>query len=176
MENILINDEEKDGIYTLEIKGRECLHYKLNFPRENVFKNPKFKNWLNKIIKEKGKIDNLRYCEKCNIFAYKEDSMFAFVCTSNCNYLTHFCFFCRKIYQDERYCCYKRGLKESFKSYLFNWEYKCDDWYEYIRFIPYLFNVIFIGSIFYGLFLDIRYKNENYSYESKINRNNHYLE
>ena len=82
---------------------------------------------------------------------------------------TYFCFFYRWLYSSGCYCCNKRGLKESFKEYLLDFYRKCGNIEENIRFIPFTFNALFIGTIFYGLFLHRRFRNENFSHESREN-------
>ena len=123
MENELLDNEE-DGIYTKEICGKKCLHYKINYNGLKVLEDPRFNKWLNE---QKSLIDKgyyLSMCKKCNIFVYYK-VLKDFICCSSPN-TALVCLYCGNFYSGESYCCAKTGLIEVNKNYILNGNYTCN--------------------------------------------------
>ena len=177
MEYSLVDSEE--GIYIKNINGINCLHYKIDYPEQNFFKDNRFKKWLNEEIKKKGKTDYIFMCTKCNIFAYlsgNDEIMSFYHCNdSSLSSMKLLCLYCRKTFSAGKYCCARRGIISDFQDYLLDGCYSCiftknSDLRDCIKSIPFIFNLIFIGTIFYGLFLHRKIKvgNDKYiNYEIK---------
>ena len=160
MENELIDNDEEEGIYIKEINGKKCLHYKLDYEGIKFLKEPKFLKWLNSQKKEIGKKDYLYMCKHCNIFIYPE--IHNFKC---CFYSSYdpICLCCGSIFHGNSYCCPKRGLIEVSQMYILDGRYTCnlregDGVIECLKSIPLIFNLVSIGTVYFGLFLHRRYK------------------
>ena len=169
MENILINNDENEGIYTKDINGEICLHYKLNYANQNILTDSKFKNWLNNEIKKKGKNKYLVMCKNCNLFIYLKDSLgiFYIQCCDKKNFL-NLCLYCGSFFKEGSYCCVKNGLKWSFGLLLFNGKYECFKYEDVdtLKYFPFLFHLIFIGTFYTGLFLHRKLTVNNNPYEN----------
>ena len=171
MENLL---DEEDEIYTKEINGIKCLYYKPKFKNQNITKDKRFKNWLKEEINKKGKICLLYRCDICNLFAYikdnKERALFRISKDHSCSD-KYFCTYCGNIYIGESYCCAKRGLHSKFYIYFFR--PNDDEFSDNNRYIPLLFNILFIVSIYFALFLHRKLKvgvKEFSCYENKTTK------
>ena len=156
MENNLIENDEETRIYIEEICQKRCLHYKFNFKGENIFKNQKFLKWLNEEKIRKGKKGTIYICENCNIFIY-EEFLKDFHCCEN-SLIHMLCEYCGKIYYGQSYCCAINGLINVSEEYFLDGRYTCnfkktDGFLECIKSIPFVFNLVFIGTIFFGLYL-----------------------
>ena len=164
MEN-LIDEEEK--VYFREINGIKCLHYKAKYNNQNIVKDNRFKNWLKEEINKKGKFCILYRCDKCNLFAYvkdyKEGQLFKNSNDHSCAD-KYFCSYCGNIFYGDSYCCAKRGLKSVFYKFLFG--PNNGEFLYVFRFIPLIFNILFIGSIYFSLFLHRKYKVEDCEFSS----------
>ena len=156
MENLI---DEEEQVYFQEINGIKCLHYKVKYNNQNIVKDNRFKNWLKEEINKKGKFGNLYRCNKCNLFAYvkdyKEGQLFKNSNDHSCAD-KYFCSYCGNIFYGDSYCCAKRGLKSDF--YICFFGPSSGDSLEAIKYIPLLFNIVFIGSIYFSLFLDRKLK------------------
>ena len=176
MENSLTENSEERRIYIEEICQRRCLRYKLNYKGENIFKNKKFLKWLNEEKIRKGKKGTIYICDKCNIFIYDE-SLRDFHCCKN-NLINMVCKYCGKIYYGQSYCCAINGLINVSEEYLLDGRYSCnfknsDEGLECFKSFPLAFNLIFIGTIFFGFYLKRTSKKgkEYYStYESNYSK------
>ena len=160
MENELIDDEDK--VYIKEVNGIKGIHYKTNYNNQNFLKDKRFKNWFNEEIIKKGK--NGRYnilykCQKCDFFLYGRYNEVASFPHCDSHLLDCICSFCGKQYEGYSYCCSKRGLTDDFYFLFFDTFYI--DFLDCGKYIPLFFNIIFIGNIFYSLFLHRKYKIEN---------------
>ena len=172
MENDLIDNDDEERIYIKEISGNKCLHYKLKYEGVKFLKEPKFVKWLNEQKKEIGKVDYILFCRRCNIFIYHKN--IDFKC---CQYTTYdpICLYCGSIFHGDSYCCSRRGLEEVSSRYILDGRYTCnikegEGVLECLKSIPFIFNLVFIGTIYFGLFLHRRYKdgiNGPSSYEIK---------
>ena len=122
--------------------------------------------------KEIGKDDYILRCNHCNIFIYHKNADF-----KCCHYTTYdpICLYCGSFFYGESYCCLRRSLEEVSSRYILDGRYTCnikegDGVLECLKSIPFIFNLVFIGTIYFGLFLHRRYKegaNEYSSYEVK---------
>ena len=158
MENELIADEDK--VYIKEINGIRGIHYKINYNNQNFLKDERFKKWLNEEKIKKGKSAPLYKCKNCDIFLYGEyDEVKSFPHCDKFIFDELICSFCGKLYHGYSYCCPKRGLTDDFLFFFFNTFYI--DFLDCGKYIPLFFNIIFIGNIFYSLFLHRKYKIEN---------------
>ena len=169
MENNLINNDESEGIYTKEINGEICLHYKLDYAEQNILTNAKFKNWLQNEIRKKGKNKYLVMCKNCKMFIYLDNfiSSIRFDCCEKKSYL-NLCLYCGSFFKEGFYCCAKNGLIRTFGSLLFNGQYslfKYDD-IDTMKCFPFIFHLIFIGTFYIGLFFQRKLKLYNKEYEN----------
>ena len=160
MENEIIDNDEEEGIFIKEINGKKCLHYKLEYEGTKFLKHPKFIKWLNGQKNEIGKKDHLYRCKYCNIFIYPEIDDF-----NCCNHTTYdpICLCCGSIFHGNFYCCSRRGLIEVSKRYILDGRYTCnlkknDGLFDCMKSIPFIFNLVFIGTFYFGLFFHRKYK------------------
>ena len=161
MENVIIDNDEEEGIYIKEINGKKCLHYKLEYERITFLKDPTFVKWLNEQKDEIGEIDHIYMCRVCNIFVYYKGTDYK--CCNHFNYIT-ICLYCGSFYEIDNYCCLRRGLIEISSRYLLNGIYTCnlkdgEGILGCIKSIPFIFYLSFISTFYFGLFLHRKYKN-----------------
>ena len=170
MENSNLEEEECIEIINNEV----CYFNKNNYASNQILKNPLFLKWWNEEKRKKGEKGFLKQCEQCNIFFYLTRSNYDFKCKNN-HYLNPICNYCACIFHGGSYCCAKRSLISVFRLYLLNGCYSCntnqsDGLLECIKAAPFIFNLVFVGSFYYGLFFHIRIivKEQKYScYEQK---------
>ena len=122
MENSLIFED--DSIFTKEINGNKCLHYKFNHNNQNIIKDIRFQKWLKEEIDKKGKTYNLMFCKNSNFFLYFKNprEQHSFNCCDK-KLLQLTCQFCGKFFYIESYCCTKCGIMGSFSLLLLNGQY-----------------------------------------------------
>ena len=154
MENDLLEGEE-DSVYTKEICGKKCLHYKLHYKDEKMIKDKRFIKWLNEEKRNnKNKENYFLKCQNCHfcVYSYKED----YSCCEKKS-LICICLFCGEIFHGSSYCCARRGLLEISNQYILYFSYACnfkkgDGFLESFKVMPFIFNLIFIGTIYVGFF------------------------
>ena len=156
MENEIIDNEE-EGIYIKEIEGIKCLHYKLEYKDSKILNDPRFLKWLND--EKKSKKSYLSMCTKCNTFKYTGENI------KCCNhpYFEPICTSCGRRFAGDSYCCAKRGIVEVSSRYILDGSYTCglygDRLFNCFKAIPFIFNLVFIGTLYYGIFLHRSLKN-----------------
>ena len=168
MENDLIENDE-DSVYTKYISGRECFHYNLKYKDQNIFKERCFIEWFNKQKKIYGSVDNICLCKNCNFFIYSRDSLFSYDCC-NKKSIIYICTYCGNEFRIYSYCCARRGLFEVSHSFLL-YHYECgltvgNPLAECLKRTPFIFNFIIIGTIYWGFFLERKYKKDNYEFSN----------
>ena len=169
MENELVNNE--DQVYIKEVNGIKGIHYKINYNDQNIFKDTRFNNWLNEEIIKKGKDNILYQCPKCDFFLYgKYDEIKSFPHCDKYFNMDYICLYCGKKYLRDSLCCSKRGLKYFFFYYFFKTYWRNQFFYYIIKFIPFLFNIVFIGNIFFGLFFFRKLKVEDDKFSNYITK------
>ena len=158
MENTLIDVEENENNIK-EINGLLCFQYKMKYKGERILKTNKFKLWLKEEKRKKGNKDLLYYCDNCNIFCYfqYQKERLSFKCLCNLSMKNKICTYCGYQYYGAHCCCARRGFKESFKYYLLNGRYTCninktDGIFDCMKAYSCIFNFLFIGTIYCGLF------------------------
>ena len=171
MENDLI-DNDKDSVYTKFISGRECFHYKLKYKGQNIFKDKSFIKWFEEQKRIYGKINNIYLCHNCNFFIYSNYSDYD-CCNKKCT--DYICTYCGNIFKISSYCCAMRGLFEVSHSFLL-YHYECgltpgNPLAECLKRTPFIFNLICIGTIYWGFFLERKYKKGNYEYSNYVDKN-----
>ena len=157
MENELIDVE--DEVYIKEINSIKVIHYKENYNNQNFLKDNRFKNWLNEEIMKKGingRYNILNKCSKCDFFLYGKYNEVKSCPHCNSFLFDHICAFCGKQYRSYSFCCSKRGLIDDFYFFFFDAFYT--DFLDCGKYIPLIFNLIFIGIIFFSLFLHQKLK------------------
>ena len=160
MENDLLDNEE-DGIYTKIICGKKCLHYKINYNGLKFLKDPRFIKWLNEQKELIGKRYKLGMCKSCNFFVYYKDFR-GFKCCFSSNH-TRVCLYCGNFYAGGSYCCAKTGLIEVSSRYILDGRYTCNikkrgGALECLKSIPFVFNLVFIGTFYFGIFFHRKIK------------------
>ena len=157
MENSYFEEEK-----CLELINNEtCFHdFYQDRDEGELIKNPVFKKWLKEQIRKKGRGD-LYFCKYCNIYSYLKHQK-DFRCNGEHWYSENVCLYCGQIFYLYCYCCAKYGLDYAFRLYLFEGSYSFHR--DGIKIIPYIFNLIFVGTIYFGLFYHRRVGFENIKY------------
>ena len=150
MENTLVGEE--NDMYIEKINNINCLRYKEKYSGDNFLKNPTFKKWLNGEINKKGTCCYLYKCKNCNCFSYIKYDEKEVKCCKNAKH-EYICKYCGNIFFGASYCCIKNGFSGVFGEYLLDGYYNCRDLHYYCKALPLFFQLIFIGSIVYALFL-----------------------
>ena len=163
MENVLIEEE----IYTKEINGEICLHYKPTYSGQNILNDIKFKAWLNEQEKLKGKNKLLLKCHSCNYITYIKNTqeIESIKCCKNSGFsLAYICTYCGGDFSFGHYCCKRIALKWEFATTLLNGKYFCnkDNPKEAIKLIPFIFHIVFIYEFFEAFFFRAKIHLKNY--------------
>ena len=151
MENELIDVE--DEVYIKKVNGIKVIHYKENYNNQNFLKDNRFKNWLNEEIMKKGingRYNILCKCSKCDFFLYGKYNEIKSFPHCDSYLFDYICSFCGKQFYSYVCCCSKRGL---INFYFYFFDTFDIDFLDCGKFIPLLFNFIFIGTIYFILFL-----------------------
>jgi hypothetical protein len=160
------NFEESKEIINNEV----CFINKYNYSSKKLFENPSFLKWWNEEIRKKGKEGILKQCEECNIFCYLNKNIRSFRCQKN-HYFIPTCIYCGCTFSGDCYCCIKRSLESDFGDYLLDGFYSCNinqtnGIIECIKAAPFIFNLVFAGSLYFGLFFHRKIKVDEKLYSS----------
>ena len=152
------------------INNESCFHdFHQGRDEGEIIKNPIFKKWLKEQIRNKGR-GGLYLCDECNIYSYLKSGK-DFMCKGEHCHSKYICLYCGHDFYGDCYCCAKNGLKHTFRGYLFE---GCYSFHlrDGIKIIPYIFNLIFVGTIYFGLFFHRRIKYGDNKYSNYEHRKN----